>query len=172
MKRALQRLLPLGVTTAAAVVLVLQASAGVAGNGNSLQATFNPSRFVSSTNGDGIVEVIVSGAGTVDGFGAATEVVGLIQDHAVTPCGAGSYSDTASRRISLTDGILVLHEGGETCQTDGTLEATATYVVDGRASTGVFAGARGTGSVTITGIGTPSQTETLTGKLKLATTAR
>jgi hypothetical protein len=97
MKRTLQLLLPLGALIATAAVLVLQASAGVAGDGNRLQATFNPNQFVSSTNGDGIVEVIVSGAGTVDGFGAATEVVGLIQDHAVNPCGAGSYTDTATR---------------------------------------------------------------------------
>ena len=93
MKRALQLLLPLGALMAAAAVLVLQASAGVASDGNTLQATFNPNQFVSSTNGDGIVEVIVTGDGTVNGFGAATDVVGLVQDHAVTPCGAGSYTD-------------------------------------------------------------------------------
>lgn len=170
MKRALQLLLPLGALMAAAAVLVLQASAGVASDGNRLEATFNPNQFVSSTNGDGIVEVIVSGVGTVNGFGAATDVVGLVQDHAVTPCGAGSYTDTASRRISLAGGLLILHEAGETCQNNGTLEATATYSVDGQASTGIFAGAEGTGSVTVTGIGTSSQTETLSGKLKLANT--
>jgi hypothetical protein len=60
----------------------------------------------------------LSGAGTVDGFGPASEVVGLIQDHAVTPCGAGSYSDSGLRRI---------------------LEATATYRVAGQASGGIFA---------------------------------
>ncbi len=101
MRRALHLLLPLGALIATAAVLVLQASAGVASDGNKLQATFTPSQFVSSTNGDGIVEVIVSGAGTVDGFGAATDLVGLVQDHAVSPCGVGSYTDTASRRISL-----------------------------------------------------------------------
>jgi hypothetical protein len=171
MRRTLQLLLPLGALSAVAAVLVLQASAGVASNGNKLQATFTPNQFVSSTTGDGIVEVIVSGAGTVAGFGAATEVVGLIQDRAVTPCGAGSYTDAASRRISLTGGLLILHEVGETCQSNGDLEARATYAVDGQASTGIFAGAKGTGSVTVTGIGTPSQTETLSGKLKLANTA-
>jgi hypothetical protein len=59
----------------------------------------------------------LSGAGTVDWFGPASEVVGLIQDHAVTPCGAGSYSDSGLRRISLDSGLLILHEGGKTCPT-------------------------------------------------------
>jgi hypothetical protein len=168
MKRALQLLPPMAALIAAAAVLALQASAGVASDGNTLQATFTPNQFISSTNGAGIVEVIVSGVGTVNGLGVATDVVGLVQDHAVSPCGTGSYTDTASRRISLAGGLLILHEAGETCQTDNGLEATATYSVDGQASTGIFAGAEGTGSVTVTGIGTPSQTETLSGKLKLA----
>jgi hypothetical protein len=171
MSRALKLLFALAALSATATVLVLQASAGVASDGNKFQATFKPNQFISSTNGASIVEVIVSGVGTVNGFGAATEVVGLVQDHAVSPCGTGSYTDTASRRISLAGGLLILHEAGETCQSNGALEANATYAVDGQASTGIFAGAEGTGSVTVTGIGTPEQTETLSGKLKLTNPA-
>jgi hypothetical protein len=50
----------------------------------------------------------------------------------------------------------------------GALEATATYRVDGQASSGIFAGAKGISNVTVTGIGTASATETISGKLKLA----
>ena len=171
LRRTLQLLLPLGALIGVAAVLVLQASASADSDGNTLQASFSPSQFVSSTNGDGMVELILGGSGTVNGFGAATEVVGLVEDRAVSPCGPGSYADTASRRIRLAGGLLILHEAGETCETNGALQATAIYTVDGHASTGIFAGAEGTGSVTVTGIGTSSQTETLSGKLKLANTA-
>jgi hypothetical protein len=115
-----------------------------------------------------MVELILSGTGTVEGFGAATEVVGLVEDRAVTPCGAGSYSDTVSRRVVVHGGVLVLHEAGMTCVTASGLQASGTYEVDGQASTGIFAGARGTGDVTVN---LATHTETLSGKLILAPAA-
>ena len=151
----------------AGVVAGLQASARASTDGNRLQATFTASP-VSVTPNLGMVELILSGTGTVEGFGAATEAVGLVQDHAVIPCGAGSYSDTASRRIVLHGGVLILHEAGMTCLTASGLQATATYQVDGRASTGIFAGARGTGNVTVD---VATHRETLSGKLILAPAA-
>ena len=132
--------------------------------GNRLEATFTATP-VSVTPDLGMVELILSGNGTVQGFGAATEVVGLVQDHTVTPCGAGSYSDTASRRIVMPGGVLILHEAGMTSMTASGLQATATYQVDGQASTGIFAGARGTGDVTVD---VATHQETLSGKLILA----
>ncbi len=128
-----------------------------------LTATFT-SGAVSVTSNLGMVELILTGTGTVQGFGAATEVVGLIQDHAVTPCGAGSYSDTASRRIVMSGGMLILHEAGMTCMTSSGLQASATYHVDGQASTGIFAGARGTGNVIVDVV---THQETLSGTLIL-----
>ena len=151
----------------AGVVAGLQASAQAGTSGNRLEATFTASA-VAVTPDLGMVELILRGTGTVQGFGAATEVVGLVQDHAVSPCGAGSYSDTASRRIVTRGGVLVLHEAGMTCLTASGLQATATYQVDGQASTGIFAGARGTGDVTVA---VATHRETLSGKLILAPSA-
>jgi hypothetical protein len=144
------------------VVAGLQASAQ-ASNGNRLEASFTTSS-VSVTPNLGMVELILSGTGTVEGFGAATEVVGLVQDHAVTPCGAGSYSDTVSRRVVMNGGVLVTHEMGMTCVTASGLQARGTYQVDGLASTGIFAGARGTGDVMVD---IATHHETLSGKLIL-----
>ena len=96
MRKLIISLAASAVITAGAVA-GLQASSQASTDGNRLQATFTASP-VSVTPNLGMVELILSGTGTVEGFGAATEAVGLVQDHAVIPCGAGSYSDTASRR--------------------------------------------------------------------------
>ncbi len=148
---------------AAGVVAGLQVGAQASTDGNRLEATFTTS-LVSIQANVGMVELILSGQGTVEGFGAATEVVGLIEDRTVTPCGAGSYSDTAARRVILTGGVLILHESGMTCMTGSGLQARATYQVDPLASTGIFAGAIGTGDVTVD---VASSTETLSGMLIL-----
>jgi hypothetical protein len=142
-----------------------QSARGAAGSpaDGMLIATFTSSAVV-VTPDLGMVELILTGTGTVQGFGAASEVVGLIEDHAVTPCGAGSYSDTASRRIVMNGGVLILHEAGMTCMTFSGLQASATYQVDGQASTGIFAGARGTGNVTVD---VTTHQETLSGTLIL-----
>ena len=142
-----------------------QSARGAAGSpaDSMLNATFTSSA-VSVTPGLGMVELILTGNGTVQGFGSATEVVGLIEDRAVTPCGPGSYSDTASRRIVLSGGVLILHEAGMTCMTSSGLQASAIYQVDGQASTGIFAGARGTGKVSVD---VTTHEETLSGTLIL-----
>jgi len=166
MRKLIISLAASAVITAGAVA-GLQASSQASTDGNRLQATFTASP-VSVTPNLGMVELILRGTGTVEGFGAATEAVGLVQDHAVIPCGAGSYSDTASRRIVMHGGVLILHEAGMTCLTASGLQATATYQVDGRASTGIFAGARGVGDVTVD---VATHRETLSGKLILAPAA-
>jgi len=128
-----------------------------------LHATFTTSA-VSVTPNLGMVELLLTGTGTVQGFGAATEVVGVIQDFAFSPCGAGGASDSAQRRMVLTGGVLVLQEAGMTCMTASGPQARATYQVDGQASTGIFAGARGTGDVTVD---VTTGQETLSGTLIL-----
>lgn len=149
-------------TASAAAAQPARGAAGSAAD-SMLNATFGSSA-VSVTPNLGIVELILTGTGTVQGFGAATEVVGLIEDRAVTPCGAESYSDTAARRIVMSGGVLILHEAGMTCPTSSGLQASATYQVDGQASTGIFAGARGTGDVSVD---VTTHQETLAGTLIL-----
>jgi hypothetical protein len=122
-------------------------SASIPANGR-LEATFT-STAVSVTPKLGMVELILTGAGTVQGFGAATEVIGVVEDRTVSPCGAGGASDSAQRRIVLAGGVLALHEAAMLCPTASGPQVTGTYRVDGQASTGIFAGARGTGQVTV-----------------------
>jgi hypothetical protein len=129
-----------------------------------LQATFTTSA-VSVTPNFGTVELLLTGTGTVQRYGAATEVVGVIQDFTYSPCGARGAADTAQRRVVLNGGVLLMHEIGMTCVTASGPEATATYRIDGKASTGIFAGARGTGHVYVN---VTTHTETLSGTLILA----
>ena len=71
-------------------------------------------------------------------------VLSITQDHDVTPCGAGSSTNAAIRRITLAQGVLVEEELAIACPTpSGGLIITGTYHVDGASSTGLFAGARG-----------------------------
>src|SRR5215211_672757 len=113
----------------------------------------------------GTFQLINTGSGTVEGFGAATVVVGITQDRSVTPCGPGSWTNAATRRIVLEEGVLVLRELAIRCPTASGPDITGTYEVDGLSSTGIFAGARGTGNDTVD---TVTHTSTLSGKLKLA----
>lgn len=133
----------------AGMAATLQASAQASTDGNGrLEATFTASP-VSVTPKLGMVELIVSGPGTVEGFGAATEVVGVVEDQAASPCGAGGASDSAEMRIVMQGGVLELHEVAKLCMTASGPRVTGTYRVDGQASTGIFAGARGTGNVAV-----------------------
>ena len=122
-------------------------AAGPADDGR-LEATFTDSA-VSVTPGQGMVELILTGTGTVQGFGAATDVVGVVEDFAASPCGPGGAANSAQARIVLPGGVLELHEAAMNCVTATGPQVTGTYRVDGQASTGVFAGARGTGHVTV-----------------------
>jgi len=122
-------------------------AAGSADDGR-LEATFTDSAGP-VTHGQGMVELILTGTGTVQGFGAATDVVGVVEDFAASPCGPGGASNSAQARIVLPGGVLELHEAAMNCVTASGPQVTGTYRVDGQASTGIFAGARGTGHVTV-----------------------
>jgi hypothetical protein len=152
---------------ALASMLALHAAAGAQTDGNRLEASFTESA-ASITNriADlGTFQVINTGTGTVEGFGDATEVVGITQDRSVTPCGPGSWTNAATRRIVLDEGVLILRELSIACLTESGPVITGTYEVDGLSSSGIFAGARGSGELTVD---VPTRTATLSGKLKLA----
>ena len=55
----------------------------------------------------------------------------------------------ATRRIVLHDGVLLLRESSIACPTASGPVITGTYKVDGLSSTGIFAGARGSGDLTV-----------------------
>lgn len=79
------------------------------------------------------------------------------------PCGPGSWTNAGIRRVVLEEGVLVLRELVHVCQTAGPA-STGTWEVDGASSTGIFAGARGSGDATVD---VTNRTATLSGKLKL-----
>jgi hypothetical protein len=146
--------------------VAFRAAAAPSADGNRLEATFSESA-VSITNriGDlGIFQLVNTGSGTVEGFGSATDVVGITQDRSVTPCGPGSWTLAATQRIVVADGVLVLRAQGVGCPTPSGVVVTATYDVDGQASTGIFAGAWGSGDVTAD---VAAGTSKLSGKLHL-----
>jgi hypothetical protein len=166
MKRLVRLPLAVGVVIALASALALHASATPSDDGNRLEATFNESA-ASITNriADlGVFQLINTGTGTLEGFGAATMTLGVTQDRSVQPCGPGSWTNAAVRRISVEAGVLVIRELAYVCQTASGPVASSTWDVDGASSTGVFAGARGSGegSVDLT-----TRTSTLSGKLHL-----
>ena len=113
----------------------------------------------------GIFQLINTGNGTVEGFGPATLVLAMSQDRSVTPCGPGSWTNAGLRRIVVSAGVLILREHAYVCQTAAGPVATGTWRVDGDSSTGIFAGARGSGTDTVH---IPTARSTLSGKLKLA----
>jgi hypothetical protein len=167
MRHALRFPLLILALVAGASVFALHASARPAEDGNHFEARF--SETVASVNNRiadlDTLQLINTGSGTVEGFGPATVVVGITQDRAVTPCGPGSWTNAATRRIVLEDGILVLRELSVRCPTSSGPDINGTYEVDGLSSTGIFAGARGTGEDLVD---TVMHTSVLSGKLKLA----
>ena len=133
----------------AGMAATLPASAHAStGDDGRLEATFTATP-ISVTPGLGMVDLIVSGPGTVQGFGAATEVVGVVEDQSASPCGTGGAADSAERRIVMQGGTLELHEVATLCMIASGPRVTGTYRVDGQASTGIFAGARGTGNIAV-----------------------
>jgi hypothetical protein len=156
-------------TAAAALagVLAIAVRAEPPNHANRLEATFHETN-ASVTNRIpdlGVFQLINTGTGTLDGFGAATMTIGVTQDRSVHPCGPGSWTNAAVRRISVEAGVLVIRELAYVCQTASGLVASSTWDVDGASSTGVFAGARGSGDGSVdltTGI------STLSGRLHLA----
>ncbi len=150
-----------------ATALVAYATAGPPNHANRFEATFHETvQVVTNHVADyGIVQVILTGSGTLEGFGAATEVGGVTADRSFQPCGVPSESAAVTRRIITAEGTLAIRESNETCITPAGRVATGAFEVDGLFSTGVFAGA--TGSGTVLNVLTP-HTVTLSGKLKLA----
>jgi hypothetical protein len=146
--------------------LILQAAAGAPTRGPRFEATFTESTAsVTNRIADlGVFQLINTGTGTVEGFRAATMVVGLTHDRSVKTCGPGSWTNAGTRRIVLDEGVLVLRALAYVCQTASGPAATETWTVDGPSSTGVFAGARGNGEGTVD---ITTRTSTLSGKLKL-----
>jgi hypothetical protein len=167
MHGTLQRTLLLAVAAVVASGLVLQAASGAPQNGQRFEATFTETR-VSTTDRTadlGVFQLINTGTGTAEGYGSATTVVSVTQDRAVQPCGPGSWTNAAVRRITFGTGVLVLRALAYVCMTASGPVATETWTVDGPSSTGVFAGARGRGQGTVD---LPTRTSTLSGKVKLA----
>jgi hypothetical protein len=72
----------------------------------------------------GVFQLILTANGTLDGFGAVSEVVGVTQDRAVHPCGDGSDSESDTRRIVASEGTLALRETGIKCPTPSGLVFT------------------------------------------------
>jgi hypothetical protein len=146
--------------------LVAYAAAEPPNHANRLEATFIESVVaVSDHVADyGIRQVILTGSGTLEGFGAATEVGGVTVDRSFQPCGVLSESAAVTRRIITAEGTLAIRESNETCVTPTGRVATGVFEVDGLFSTGVFAGATGSGTV----LNELTHTLTLSGKLNLA----
>jgi hypothetical protein len=161
----------LALLTAAVVTLAsalaLQAAASPPNHANRFEATFTETN-VSVTNriADlGIFQLINTGVGTVESLGDATVMVSVTQDRTVHPCGEGSWTNAGIRRIVLDGGVLVLRELVHICQTTSGPIGTGTWEVDGLSSTGIFAGARGSGDDRID---VTARTSTLSGRLNLA----
>ena len=139
--------LPASLAAAAAPAQSARGAAGSPADGR-LHATFTDSPGP-VTHRHGMVELILTGTGTVQGFGAATDVVGVVEDFAASPCGPGGASNSSQDRIAVHGGVLELSTTGMNCVTASGPQVTGTYHVDGRASTGIFARARGTGHVNV-----------------------
>jgi hypothetical protein len=138
---------------------------------NQINVTFSetPAVITDHVADLGVRQLILTSSWTFDDFGPVTDVTSVTQDTAVHPCGPGSSSESATRRIIASAGTLVLREGGIQCFTASGPVFEGTYVVDGDASTGVFAGADGSGTVTVhVAIPPLAGTTTLSGRLKLA----
>ena len=165
MTRTIRLLLPAAALVALATVAIGSAS-GAANGSKRFEAQFQESNVLRTDRiADlGIFQLINTGTGTVAGFGPATMVLAMSQDRSVTPCGPGSWTNAGIRRIVVAAGVLILREKAYVCQTEAGPVATGTWRVDGQASTGVFAGARGSGTDTVH---IPTARSTLSGKLKL-----
>lgn len=133
---------------------------------NQINVTFHetPVVITDHTADFGIRQIILTSTWTLDGFGSVNDLTSVTQDTAIHPCGPGSSSEVGTRRIVASGGTLVLREGGIQCITASGPVFKGTYIVDGNASTGVFAGAEGSGTVTVR----IAVSTTLSGRLKLA----
>ena len=147
----------------------IHSAAGAAADGNRFEATFTETNasLTNRVQDLGILQLINTGTGNVDGYGSATSVIAVTQDRSVQPCGAGSWTNAGIRRIVLDAGVLVFRTVAYVCQTASGPTVSESWTVDGPASTGAFAGARGSGEGTVD-LSAPIRITTLSGKLKLA----
>jgi len=147
--------------------LLLHVATAAAADGNRFEATFQESRAsVNDRIADlGTFQIINTASGTVEGHGAASMVVSVTQDRTVQPCGPGSWTNADIRRIVMADGVLILRGVAYVCQSASGPVASEKWFVDGASSTGLFAGARGSGEGRVS---LATATSTLSGKLKLA----
>jgi hypothetical protein len=167
MKKLIRLTFAAAAAAALASALAIAVRAEPTNRANRLQATFHETNAsVANRIPDlGVFQLINTGTGSVDGFGAATMTIGVTQDRSVHPCGPGSWTNAAVRRITVEAGVLVLRELAYVCQTPSGPVASGTWTVDGASSTGVFADARGSGEDTVD---LSTATSTLSGKLHLA----
>ncbi len=167
MSRTIRTLLVATTLIAVASGVALGSATGASNAGNRFEASFKESNaaVVNRIADLGIFQLINTGTGTVGAFGPATLVLAMSQDRSVTPCGPGSWTNAGVRRIVVAAGVLILRTTAYVCQTAAGPVATGRWRVDGQSSTGVFAGARGSGDETVH---IPTATSTLSGKLKLA----
>jgi hypothetical protein len=129
MNKARRLLLLVAALLSLASGFTLHAAAGPPSHANRLEATFTETA-ASITNRIADLQtfqLINTGSGTVEGFGAATVVVGITQDRAVTPCGPGSWTNAATRRIVIGGDVLVLRELSIRCPTASGPDITGTY---------------------------------------------
>jgi len=90
----------------------------------------------------GTLQLITTGSGSEEGFGAATVVVSITQDRAVTPCGQGSWTNAATRRISLGGDFLAREVVVSRPERTGVSRDLAPIL----GGTVIFAGATGSGT--------------------------
>jgi hypothetical protein len=166
MTRTLRLLLLAPALVALASGAALNSASGASSDSKRFEAHFQESNVtVTNRIADlGLFQLINTGTGTVERFGPATMVLAMSQDRSVTPCGPGSWTNAGIRRIVVAAGVLVLRNKAFVCQTAAGPVATGTWQVDGASSTGVFAGARGSGAETVH---IPTAQSSLSGKLKL-----
>lgn len=163
-------LLAVGATLVTGGALVAYAAASSPNQGNRLEGSLTTTIALANNQiaTYGIVQAIATGSGTLEGFGAVSVTTGVTQDRTVTVCGPGSSVDQAVTRLVAADGTLILRISGTRClDANGTPVIRSTYLVDGAASSGIFAGASGDGD-SVNTIGPTSNSVTLSGKLKLA----
>jgi hypothetical protein len=163
----MKRLITICAALAISVGFAVDAGAKRSDHTNRFQARFvETTASITNRLADlGILQIITTGTGTVEGFGSATVVVSISMDHAVHPCGPGSVSNAATRRIVTSRGTLAIRETAITCPTSTGAVITGTYKVDGAASSGVFEGASGSGSLKVDPVSNVSE---LSGRLELA----
>lgn len=159
------------VFAAAAVVvaltgLALKGASGATSHSRRFEANFSESTAALTDRiaGEGVFQLVNTGTGTVEPFGTGTMVIGITQDRSVQPCGAGSWTTAAVRRIALRQGVLVVRELVHICPTPSDLLGLGRWNVDGASSTGAFAGARGAGE---SRLDLAARTSTLSGEIEL-----